>query len=50
MTPEQALTILNEAAGMALLTREKHLIVQTAADRLREYFAGRPTEAPAKED
>lgn len=38
MTPEQALRILDQASGMAALTREQHARVQEAIDVLAAFI------------
>ena len=48
LTPEQALSILDEAAALAPLTRQQHVLVQQAAQVLatliRERDAGEPVK------
>lgn len=50
MTTEQALQILDNAAGQARLTRNDHIAVQQALDTLRAAIkpADKPAEQPAE--
>lgn len=45
MTPEQALQLLDQAAGMAPLNRQAHIQVQQAVQVLQALVAATPTQA-----